>query len=418
MKTIVFFTWVHVSHIKPIYNFMKFISKDNKYNLIIFGVERNKELIKSIGAKFIAYPNKCIYHKKTSEEIDLENKLNKTQSATECYKILTKKGIYRTYEDTSVCYDELFNKTKELNPDLIIRDACCLFAKYIGQDLRVETRGYITSNLYTRSYIMNTLYQNLDEKDFLQEIEILSQKWHEEISKKYTLGILPYNYTLNPYEKINYIFSFPSLQPQLCEDKEKYIFIPPTIEPIREERLSVELESFLSTSVPIIYFSTGSFLTAAQSIYNNIIKFFESNKNYKVVIAIPKYNKNLWNELNELNTKENILILLNAPQQIILKQASIFISSCGFNSICEAIQNEVPMLTIPLANEQFFNAKILRELNIGDGSLNQFEFTPEYLDIMIDKILNNRNMKKNIKKIKNENIKFLEKFKLSDTLDF
>ncbi|KVH98489.1 UDP-glycosyltransferase 89B2 [Cynara cardunculus var. scolymus] len=68
-----------------------------------------------------------------------------------------------------------------------------------------------------------------------------------------------------------------------------------------------------------------------------------------------------------------------APQVAILSHESVgaFLTHCGWNSIMEAVVAEVLMLTWPMSADQYSNATLLHELNVGMKACEGAETVPE-----------------------------------------
>lgn len=62
---------------------------------------------------------------------------------------------------------------------------------------------------------------------------------------------------------------------------------------------------------------------------------------------------------------ENFIIRNQVPQITVLKQASLFITHGGMNSVSEAMTYGVPMLVIPFVSDQPVNARQVAKLGLG-----------------------------------------------------
>lgn len=111
---------------------------------------------------------------------------------------------------------------------------------------------------------------------------------------------------------------------------------------------------------PIIYISLGSMLNNIKHFYLNCIKAF-GNKPYLVIISVG--HKIDINGLGKIPS--NIKIYPFVPQLQVLKNASLFITHGGMNSVNEAMYYGVPMVVCPLATDQPTVAKRISELNLG-----------------------------------------------------
>jgi UDP:flavonoid glycosyltransferase YjiC (YdhE family) len=80
-----------------------------------------------------------------------------------------------------------------------------------------------------------------------------------------------------------------------------------------------------------------------------------------VVVSCGKYSEALTKE----NTAKNIHFRSFVNQRAIMKQAKLFITAGGMNSLCEAVSNNVPCLMYPMQGEQYINCKNIEKLRLG-----------------------------------------------------
>jgi glycosyltransferase, MGT family len=95
---------------------------------------------------------------------------------------------------------------------------------------------------------------------------------------------------------------------------------------------------------------------------------------------------------------ENFIVKNYVPQLEILKHTDVFISHGGFNSVSEALYNEVPIIAIPMVNDQFMVAQRLAKLGAGIP-LKMNEITPEILKASVDNLLSEPAYKEASRKI-------------------
>lgn len=159
---------------------------------------------------------------------------------------------------------------------------------------------------------------------------------------------------------------------------ENYIFTKPPLKPMK----SSIIIPYSEMKAPIIYISLGSILQI-KSFYKKCIKAF-GNKNVSVIMNIGKVNPA---ELGKI--PDNIYIYSFVPQIDVLQHTDLFITSCGMNSVNEAMTFGVPMLGLPLVNDQLANAKRISELGNG-RKLNIMTLTAKKLHSASMSVLNNQ----------------------------
>ncbi|KAI3458899.1 hypothetical protein Pfo_015562 [Paulownia fortunei] len=124
-----------------------------------------------------------------------------------------------------------------------------------------------------------------------------------------------------------------------------------------------------------------------------------SNVNFMWVIRAPKGEEMRVEELLPERFLERVqergkIVGKWAPQAKILRHSSIggFVSHCGWNSLMESINFEVPIIAMPMHLDQPFNAKLVVELGVGvevlrDGNarLQREEISQVIKDVVVGK---------------------------------
>lgn len=171
---------------------------------------------------------------------------------------------------------------------------------------------------------------------------------------------------------------------------ENYIF---TIPPLKSMKSNIIIP-YSEMKTPIIYISLGSILQIT-SFYKKCIKAF-GNKNISVILNIGNVNPAKFRKI-----PDNIYIYPFVSQIDVLQHTDLFITSCGMNSINEAMTFGVPMLGLPLVNDQLANAKRISELGNG-RKLNIFTITAKKLYSAAMSVLNNQTINANAQWLKEE----------------
>ena len=113
----------------------------------------------------------------------------------------------------------------------------------------------------------------------------------------------------------------------------------------------------------LIYISLGTVFNDKPDLFKLFIQIL-GNTEYKVIVSTGG-NERIFELLEQENRFNNITIYKFVDQLDILSKASIFITHAGFNGIYEGLYFTVPMLMIPHAPEQYFNAQKIAELCAG-----------------------------------------------------
>ncbi len=146
----------------------------------------------------------------------------------------------------------------------------------------------------------------------------------------------------------------------------------------------------------LIYISLGSFNTDFIDFYRTCIAAFRDTA-YDVYMSIGK--KCDVDSLGEL--PENFYVKNYLPQLEILSRADAFVTHAGFNSVNEAMYYGVPMLALPLVNDQHMVAKRLTALHLGITD-DLKTITPDGLQSQVEYLLADAQIYDNCKEISQE----------------
>ena len=151
----------------------------------------------------------------------------------------------------------------------------------------------------------------------------------------------------------NLVYTLRSFQP-FAEDfpEGQFHFIGPSVYDRKEE-------DFPALTKPVIYISIGTILKGRENFFRACLEAFEKEK-VTVVLSVGNF------DISRLkHIPENFVIRNRVPQIAVLKQASLFITHGGMNSVSEAMIHGVPMLVIPFVSDQPVNARQVEKLGLG-----------------------------------------------------
>jgi len=151
----------------------------------------------------------------------------------------------------------------------------------------------------------------------------------------------------------NLVYTLRSFQPFAGDfPEEQFYFIGPSVYERREE-------PFPSLHKPVIYISIGTILKGGDRFFRTCMEAFGS-ESVTVVLSVGNY------DISKLGSiPENFVARNHTPQIAVLKQASLFITHGGMNSVSEAIIHGVPMLVTPFVSDQPVNARQVEKLGLG-----------------------------------------------------
>jgi MGT family glycosyltransferase len=134
----------------------------------------------------------------------------------------------------------------------------------------------------------------------------------------------------------------------------------------------------------VVYISLGTINTNFQEFYQKCMDSLE-NTDISVIMSVgKKINISSFNRI-----PDNFIIKNYVPQLEILKRCNIFISHGGFNSVSEALYYGVPVIVIPLTNDQFMTAQHIEKIGAGKtlkmNNITTVDIRNTVYDIMADK---------------------------------
>src|SRR5215813_6790429 len=113
-------------------------------------------------------------------------------------------------------------------------------------------------------------------------------------------------------------------------------------------RTPVEFPWERLTGDPIVYVSMGTLQNGVTETFRAIAASARKLKNLQFVLAIG--NQITPEQIGE--TASNVLTVAYAPQIELLKHSSLCITHAGLNTVLEALRFGVPLLAIPITNDQ------------------------------------------------------------------
>jgi MGT family glycosyltransferase len=147
-------------------------------------------------------------------------------------------------------------------------------------------------------------------------------------------------------------------------------------------RMDVDFPWQQLTGKPIVYVSMGTLQNGLTDIFRSITQAAAGFKELQFVLAVG----------SQLDPKQlggvpaNVLVVNHAPQIEILKRSSLCITHAGLNTVLESLASGVPMVAIPITNDQPGVAARIANKNVG-VVISPDEATPENLGTAIKRVL-------------------------------
>lgn len=187
----------------------------------------------------------------------------------------------------------------------------------------------------------------------------------------------------------NLVYTLHSFQPYAHDfPEEKFHFIGPSVYDRREEEIS-------ALPKPVIYISIGTILKGGDRFFRACMEAFGS-ESVTVVLSVGNY------DISKLGSiPENFVVRNHVPQIAVLKQASLFITHGGMNSVSEAMVSGVPMVVIPFVSDQPVNAQQVAHLGLG-RVLEYKAITADSLKETAFAVMEDQQIRENLRKIQTE----------------
>lgn len=117
---------------------------------------------------------------------------------------------------------------------------------------------------------------------------------------------------------------------------------------------------WLEAPMPLIYVSLGTFFSHRPDFIRRIVDA-ATGQPYRLLVSTPLAGKRGFTAL-----PDNVLLYKRVAQTSLLPQCALFVTHGGNNSVQEAMQAGIPMLVVPIAGEQIYNAERVRWLGLGE----------------------------------------------------
>ena len=337
MSKIVFFNIPAHGHTNPTLGVVKeLVSRGHQVWYYSYNILR--EEIESAGATFIS----C-------DDYDTEQKLN-AKDSTRVGKDLA--FSTKILVDTTLSLDDkVCREMEELKPDCIVADSMALWGKAVALKLGIPFVSSTTTFAFNK-YSARIMKQGIGD---LFKMIFASPKTSKQVKRLKDKGY-PVKNILDIIGSDDnthtIVYTSPEFQPCSETFSDKYAFVGPSIRPANE--------GIKKNRDKLIYISMGTVNNDMMPFYKNCISAL-ANTNYQVIMSVG--NLVSINEFGKL--PENISVFSNVDQIAVLRQADVFVSHCGMNSVSESLYFEVPLVMLPQTSEQKGVAE--RVLQLGAG---------------------------------------------------
>lgn len=368
MSKIVFFCIPAHGHTNPTIEVVRELTLRG-HEVWYYSFEEFREKIESAGAKYISCDPFL-----PPTPIDIDKKVGKDFAA-----------LIEMVADTTISLDKtVCSALKEFSPDCIVSDSICFWGKLFSIKLRIPFICSTTTfafNQYTAKMMKPGLKEMLRMFTGMPRINAKMRMLKE------------HGYDVDDFLKIiqndndtnTIVYTSKEFQPMSETFSDKYTFVGPSIS-------DVEVD-VAPKQKPIIYISLGTVLNKNSLFYKNCIEALK-DCNFNVIMSVGDKT-----DISSLGIIPNNFNIKTRVSQIqVLKNADVFITHCGMNSVNESIYCGVPMVLFPQHSEQGLVAARAEELGAGiklNGNKTKLIKEAVY------EVLNNKLYKQNAEKLAN-----------------
>ena len=150
------------------------------------------------------------------------------------------------------------------------------------------------------------------------------------------------------------------------------------------------------TGEPLIYASMGTILNGRVDVFRTIVAALAKHKDLQLVLSVG----------DQVDPKKvgpvpnNAIIVKQAPQLELLKQASVCITHAGLNTVLESLAQGVPQVAIPVTYDQPGVAARIADKQTGVvTSLDKL--TADHLSALLNEVLSNSTYRDNARTLQN-----------------
>jgi zeaxanthin glucosyltransferase len=149
------------------------------------------------------------------------------------------------------------------------------------------------------------------------------------------------------------------------------------------------------TGEPLIYASMGTLQNGLESVFKAISEAVGTRRDMQLVLSIgpaldPKHIDSL---------PPSCIVVNRAPQLELLKHSALCITHAGLNTALESLTQGVPMVAIPITNDQPGVAARIAHTKTG-AYVSLQDMTSSRLSTLVDQVLSNSEYRENAGKMK------------------
>ncbi|MBQ7358587.1 MAG: glucosyltransferase [Lachnospiraceae bacterium] len=324
MSKIVFFCIPAHGHTNPTLGVVKELV-ERGHEVLYYSYEPFRSKIEGVGARFVPCD-------KYDAELSLDPK--------DAHKVGKDLALStKLLVDTTLSLDDMVcEEMMKLKPDCIVADSMAVWGKAVALKLGIPFISSTTTFAFNQ-HSSKIMKQGLGD---LFGMLLSMPKIGKDIKRLQDKGY-PITNILDIIQNDNntntIVYTSPEFQPCAETFSDKYAFVGPSIRPVES--------SIVKEKEKLVYISMGTVNNNMISLYKNCIEALKDT-DYQVIMSVGEETD--ISTLGQL--PPNISVYPKVDQMAVLKEADVFLSHCGMNSVNESLYYSVPLVMYPQTSEQ------------------------------------------------------------------
>ena len=281
----------------------------------------------------------------------------------------------------------LIDEVNALQPDYLLIDSMCPWGNLLQQVLQIPAVCMASvfvpnDRIVTVDEMVQLAYGRAPRPVLLAGIDALNTYIETSRRIDHRFGTLSPNIVefFSNRQALNLLFTAREFHPAGDSFGPDYTFVGPMLDFDRQDAITDE-QLQLSGEGPLIYVSMGTIFNDQPGFYRACLEAY-ADAPFRVLISIgDKVDRSMLGPV-----PRNIQLREYVPQLAVLKQASLFITHGGMNSVSEALANAVPLLVFPQHGDQHLVAAQVERTGAG-LRLSPSDITAQRLRELSDSVL-------------------------------
>lgn len=354
-------------HVNPILGLLKTMASEG-YRVVVFNTDDFAEQIRSTGAEFRSASQ-------FNREFDPQLGHDILQLA-ELVLDLTEEVI-----------PHVGDVIAEIQPDIILHDSYCLWAKLGAARAGIPAVALVTTLAF--DYYVFMSYPRISAPQMAKLLlypERLARVIlrHRSLVHRYGAQYIEPADMFYNRERLNVVFTSRYFQPSGERFKEGFAFVGPSISARKDQQ--PELLDFPRRK-PLVYVSLGTIFNQDMLFYRMVVEAL-ADAGCNTLLSIGR--KNNPDDIGSL--PESVIVRQYVNQISVLERASVFVTHGGMNSVNESLYYGVPMVLFPVVQEQAINAERVAQLGAGIA-MDRHTVTAEKLREAVVRVISERSYK-------------------------